>query len=198
MSLMEVIKQFYPGFNPSHVPTFSAAAANKFISDTPLVWPDLISIRHFMTQSYTILEHWVSTRASSTNLRHLITQAYLTLGHWISNHAPTNLGHWIFINAFSSWLKQNPKTTTFLIAFTVIFVSIRSLGFDRLGVRASTPASAFQSQRYGGSTPRGGIFATLTSTGMVGTLIPVSVLVASLGAWLVTSRVESLVLDPLN
>ena len=40
----------------------------------------------------------------------------------------------------------------------------------------ATLAAAFQSWAYGGFTPAGGVFATLTSMAMLGTLMPVQVL----------------------
>lgn len=49
-------------------------------------------------------------------------------------------------------------------------------------------AAAFQSWMYGGFTPAAGIFATLTSLGMLVAANPLfaltSVVVATLGAWL--------------
>lgn len=49
-------------------------------------------------------------------------------------------------------------------------------------------AAAFQSWMYGGFTPAAGIFATLTSLGMLGAASPlfalISAVVATLGAWL--------------
>ena len=50
----------------------------------------------------------------------------------------------------------------------------------------ATLAAAFQSWAYGGFTPAGGIFATLTSMGMLGTLMPVQVLCSAVLATLVT------------
>lgn len=41
-------------------------------------------------------------------------------------------------------------------------------------------AAAFQSWAYGGFTPAGGIFATLTSMGMLGILNPLVAILASL------------------
>lgn len=41
-------------------------------------------------------------------------------------------------------------------------------------------AAAFQSWMYGGFTPAGGIFATLTSMAMLGLLVPGVVILASL------------------
>ena len=40
-------------------------------------------------------------------------------------------------------------------------------------------AAGFQSFMYGGFTPAGGIFATLTSMAMLGTLVPVQVAIAA-------------------
>ena len=50
---------------------------------------------------------------------------------------------------------------------------------------ADSAAAAFQSWAYGGFTPAGGVFATLTSMGMLGMLWPLVFLVAVLLATLV-------------
>lgn len=49
-----------------------------------------------------------------------------------------------------------------------------------------TLAAAFQSFAYGGFTPAGGIFATLTSMGMLGVLMPLEVGLAAVTATTVT------------
>ena len=49
-----------------------------------------------------------------------------------------------------------------------------------------TLAAAFQSWAYGGFTPVGGIFATLTSLGMLGLLMPIEVCASAIIATLVT------------
>ena len=49
----------------------------------------------------------------------------------------------------------------------------------------ATLAAAFQSWAYGGFTPAGGIFATLTSMGMLRTLMPVQVLCSAVLATVV-------------
>lgn len=54
---------------------------------------------------------------------------------------------------------------------------------------AGTLAAAFQSFAYGGFTPAGGIFATLTSMGMLGFLMPLEVGLAALSATAVTTIV---------
>ncbi|KAJ5413352.1 hypothetical protein N7465_005657 [Penicillium sp. CMV-2018d] len=56
------------------------------------------------------------------------------------------------------------------------------LGFGPAGIIAGSLADAFQSFMYGGFTPAGGIFATLTSMAMLGTLMPLGVLVGSVFA----------------
>ncbi|KAH7133982.1 hypothetical protein EDB81DRAFT_886792 [Dactylonectria macrodidyma] len=58
------------------------------------------------------------------------------------------------------------------ITFTVVCTAILFLGFGSAGVGAGTVAAAFQSWAYGGFTPAAGIFATLTSMAMLGTLEP--------------------------
>lgn len=54
------------------------------------------------------------------------------------------------------------------------------LGFGRGGIIAASLAAGFQSLMYGGFTPAGGMFATLTSMGMLGTLMPRATLLAVL------------------
>ena len=90
------------------------------------------------------------------------------------------------------------------ITFAVVLILLSLVGFNAPGVGAgmfsqpldtmapliisflstktdsnndiATLAAAFQSWAYGGFTPAGGIFATLTSMGMLGTLMPVQVI----------------------
>ena len=50
----------------------------------------------------------------------------------------------------------------------------------------ATLAAAFQSWAYGGLTPAGGVFATLTSMGMLGYLVPIQVMFSAVLATLVT------------
>ncbi|KAI1828329.1 hypothetical protein F4861DRAFT_535292 [Xylaria intraflava] len=71
------------------------------------------------------------------------------------------------------------------ITFTVVMFVVLSLGFGPLGVGAGTLAAAFQSYMYGGFTPAGGIFATLTSLVMLGALMPPLVILAAIIATLV-------------
>ena len=52
-----------------------------------------------------------------------------------------------------------------------------------------TLAAAFQSYAYGGFTPAGGIFATLTSMAMLGFLSPLEVGLAAVSATAVTMTV---------
>lgn len=49
-----------------------------------------------------------------------------------------------------------------------------------------TLAAAFQSFAYGGFTPAGGIFATLTSMGMLGFMMPLQVGMAAVSATVIT------------
>ena len=64
---------------------------------------------------------------------------------------------------------------------------------------AGTLAAAFQSIVYGGLTPAGGLFATLQSMGMLGTLVPAGVGIGAAAAlivagimWLRRDREEEL------
>ncbi|MBW0494567.1 hypothetical protein O181_034282 [Austropuccinia psidii MF-1] len=67
------------------------------------------------------------------------------------------------------------------------------LGFSRAGV-----VSAFQSAIYGGFTPPGGVFATLTSMGMTGTLLPALLLPAGAAAAIMTYVVQNRLRSAIN
>ncbi|KAJ5946435.1 hypothetical protein N7454_003274 [Penicillium verhagenii] len=69
------------------------------------------------------------------------------------------------------------------ITFTVLMTVFLCLGFGPVGIVPGSLAAAFQSWMYGGFTPAGGIFATLTSMAMLGLLVPGLVLLASLIAF---------------
>lgn len=101
---------------------------------------------------------------------------------------------------------------TWWITFTVVLLLLCAVGFNPVGIGAGmtfsadgittsmgfllgrmthsytkgTLAAAFQSYMYGGFTPAGGIFATLTSLGMLGVLMPLEVGLASLSATAIT------------
>ncbi|KAM0721325.1 hypothetical protein Q7P37_003029 [Cladosporium fusiforme] len=68
---------------------------------------------------------------------------------YVSSHA----------NDLVSWLSQ-PLTL------------VLCLGFGPSGIAAGSLAAAYQAWAYGAFTPAGGIFATLTSLGMIGVLAP--------------------------
>ncbi|GAB7364013.1 hypothetical protein MBLNU230_g4571t1 [Neophaeotheca triangularis] len=76
--------------------------------------------------------------------------------------------------------------TVWWITFTVVVALVLCLGFGPSGVAAGSLAAAFQAWAYGAFTPAGGIFATLTSLGMVGALAPA---VAALGVLVATTTV---------
>jgi hypothetical protein len=58
-------------------------------------------------------------------------------------------------------------------------ILVLSLGFGPLGVVAGSTAAGFQAWMYGGFTPAAGIFATLTSLGMLGLMMPAAVAFAA-------------------
>ncbi|CRL29541.1 unnamed protein product [Penicillium camemberti] len=97
-----------------------------------------------------------------------ITSADRLWEHW-----STNILQWLsrpdIFAAITAWW----------IAFTLVMALFMFLGFGPVGIIAGSLAAAFQSFMYGGFTPAGGIFATLTSMAMLGTLMPLGVLVAS-------------------
>lgn len=71
-------------------------------------------------------------------------------------------------------------------SFTVIMIAWLGLGFGPAGIGAGSVAAGFQSWMYGGFTPAAGVFATLTSVGMLGLLMPVGALFAAGVATLTT------------
>lgn len=93
---------------------------------------------------------------------------------------------------FSEWLSQ-PHVLAMIFAwwitFTIVCTIIMSLGFGPIGIIPGTAAAAFQAFMYGGFTPAGGLFATLTSMAMVGTLMPAVLLISSFVASLVAAMV---------
>ncbi|PKX89357.1 uncharacterized protein P174DRAFT_445899 [Aspergillus novofumigatus IBT 16806] len=82
--------------------------------------------------------------------------------------------------------------TAWWITFTIVITIIMSLGFGPAGVVAGSLAAGFQSFMYSGFTPAGGIFATLTSMAMLGTLMFPAALVAFILATGVSALVWSL------
>lgn len=89
--------------------------------------------------------------------------------------------------------------TVWWITFAVVLITVSCIGFNPVGVAAGlayplpiiitefyklthsigSVAAYFQSWMYGGFTPAGGIFATLTSMGMLGILMPLEVIFSS-------------------
>ncbi|KAK0631290.1 hypothetical protein B0T14DRAFT_501439 [Immersiella caudata] len=65
-----------------------------------------------------------------------------------------------------------------VITFTIVVIIILGLGFGPVGIVAGSLAAIFQSVMYGGFTPAGGVFATLTSMGMLGMLMPWALVIA--------------------
>ncbi|KAL9133306.1 MAG: hypothetical protein Q9175_005518 [Cornicularia normoerica] len=78
------------------------------------------------------------------------------------------------------------------ISFTAVFLFLASFGFNLVGIGGGTLAAAFQSAFFGGFTPAGGLFATLQSMGMLGTLLPVQVGVAGVSAAVISAIVWAL------
>jgi hypothetical protein len=90
--------------------------------------------------------------------------------------------------------------TVWWITFVVVLIIVSCIGLNPVGVAAGlaypltrrivtgpykltrstgSAAAYFQSWMYGGFTPAGGIFATLTSMAMLGTLMPLQVIFSS-------------------
>ncbi|KAL7900350.1 hypothetical protein HDV63DRAFT_370920 [Trichoderma sp. SZMC 28014] len=86
------------------------------------------------------------------------------------------------LNSFAEWLSQ-PQVLTIIMAWAITFTAVCTLilclGFGPAGIGAGTIAAAFQSYMYGAFTPAGGIFATLTSMAMLGTMMPPAAILAA-------------------
>ncbi|KAF2260578.1 hypothetical protein CC78DRAFT_555535 [Lojkania enalia] len=88
-------------------------------------------------------------------------------------------------SGFLAWLSQPHVIaiiTAWWITFTLVTTLIMCLGFGPGGVVAGSAAAVFQSFMYGAFTPAGGIFATLTSMAMLGTLMWPATIIAALMA----------------
>ncbi|KAI0851159.1 hypothetical protein F5Y00DRAFT_259700 [Daldinia vernicosa] len=86
-----------------------------------------------------------------------------------------------------------------IIAWAIVFTAVvtlgLSLGFGSEGVIAGSLAAAFQSAMYGGFTPAGGIFASLTSLAMLGLLAPATTAIAAIIALIPAVIIFNSVLD---
>ncbi|PON27161.1 hypothetical protein TGAM01_v204110 [Trichoderma gamsii] len=86
------------------------------------------------------------------------------------------------LDSFVEWLSQ-PHVLTIIMAWAITFTAVCTLilclGFGPAGIGAGTIAAAFQSYMYGAFTPAGGIFATLTSMAMLGTMMPPAAILAA-------------------
>ncbi|KAI0113438.1 hypothetical protein F4814DRAFT_421780 [Daldinia grandis] len=81
------------------------------------------------------------------------------------------------------------------VVFTVVVTLGLCLGFGPAGVIPGSIAAAFQSAMYGGFTPAGGIFASLTSLAMLGLLAPAVTAVAAIIALIPAVITFNLVTD---
>ncbi|CAE7233701.1 unnamed protein product [Rhizoctonia solani] len=95
---------------------------------------------------------------------------------------------------FSEFLLQPGVRNALIVWFVVFWICLLiplALGFGPRGVVAGSLAAWFQSVVYGAFTPAGGVFAVLTSVGMMGVAYPPavvpSVIIASLAAWIAWS-----------
>ncbi|KAF1821324.1 uncharacterized protein K489DRAFT_411695 [Dissoconium aciculare CBS 342.82] len=82
-----------------------------------------------------------------------------------------SLIEWSWSNKTTDWLSQPLVYSVILawwITFTAATLLLGLLGFGPKGIIAGTLVASFQSWVYGGFTPAGGIFATLTSLAMLG------------------------------
>ncbi|KAJ5771683.1 hypothetical protein N7520_002212 [Penicillium odoratum] len=81
----------------------------------------------------------------------------------------------------SEWLSRPDVVAVinaWCITFFIVITIILCLGFGPAGIVPGSLAAGFQSYMYGGFTPAGGIFATLTSMAMIGVFMPSIVILA--------------------
>ncbi|KAJ4291275.1 hypothetical protein N0V88_006277 [Collariella sp. IMI 366227] len=104
--------------------------------------------------------------------------ALLTSTPWNEKLASWFMNHW---EDFIEWASQPHviyAALAWLITFYLVVTLILGMGFGPAGIVAGSFAAGFQGLMYGGFTPAGGIFAALTSMGMLGMLMPAAVIVA--------------------
>jgi len=92
-------------------------------------------------------------------------------GDWFSNY-------W---RELSEFLVQPHIRDLLIVWFVVFWIALfipLLLGFGPAGVLAGSAAAWFQSAIYGAFTPAGGLFAVLTSVGMMGIACPPAILLA--------------------
>ncbi|CAE6509428.1 unnamed protein product [Rhizoctonia solani] len=85
---------------------------------------------------------------------------------------------------------RNALIVWFIVFWICLFIPL-VLGFGPVGVIGGSLAAWFQSAVYGAFTPAGGLFAVMTSVGMLGVACPPvvipSAIIASLAAWIAWS-----------
>ncbi|KAK1751151.1 hypothetical protein QBC47DRAFT_392328 [Echria macrotheca] len=116
----------------------------------------------------------------------------LAAHQFVADHVPdldlakTDMSSVSWGDDFSTWIAEHWKeflewasqpyilaiVMAWIITFWVVVLIFLGLGFGPIGIVAGSFAAAFQSYMYGGFTPAGGIFATLTSMAMLGALVP--------------------------
>ncbi|KAA6409168.1 MAG: ifi-6-16 domain-containing [Lasallia pustulata] len=128
--------------------------------------------------------NFINTSSIGTGVGNFVhdRSLFLQIWTWASNQG----------NNVLEWLKQPHVLvliTVWWITFTVVLLLLFAVGFNPSGIGAGTLAAGFQSYAYGGFTPAGGIFATLTSMAMLGFLSPLEVGLAAVSATAVTMTV---------
>ncbi|KAH6856415.1 hypothetical protein B0I37DRAFT_367334 [Chaetomium sp. MPI-CAGE-AT-0009] len=104
------------------------------------------------------------------------------LSDWLAQFGEWLAEHW---QQFLEWASQPhviAAALAWVITYCIVCIILLGLGFGPAGVVAGSAAAAFQSYMYGGFTPAAGIFATLTSMGMLGVLVPAVAIIAELVA----------------
>ncbi|CEL59161.1 hypothetical protein RSOLAG1IB_09138 [Rhizoctonia solani AG-1 IB] len=114
-----------------------------------------------------------------------------------------NKEHWwewfmTWWQSLSEFLLRPDIRNALIVWFVVFWICILvplAFGFGPAGVIGGSLAAWFQSVVYGAFTPAGGLFAVMTSVGMMGIACPLvaipSAIIASLAAWIVWSMSRS-------
>ncbi|KAK3898224.1 hypothetical protein C8A05DRAFT_38196 [Staphylotrichum tortipilum] len=125
----------------------------------------MVTITSFLADRFPVVT-MIASASLTERLGARLAQLWQSFTEWASQPRQFYTSH--VIAAALAWL----------ITFCAVCITILGLGFGPAGVVAGSLAAAFQAFMYGGFTPAGGIFATLTSMGMLGALMPAALVLA--------------------
>jgi len=103
---------------------------------------------------------------------------------------------WVEVEStkFGEWIQKDVwvLVVVWFIVFWLVMFTLLAIGFGSSGIIAGSLAAGFQSWMYGAFTPAGGVFAVLTSIGMMGFFATPQVVGAVVVASVVTAIVALL------